>query len=116
MQVRATGQIEHYDGNQVGQYGRVLGSSQRVFVQYPCGLRSFEGLAWGLQADVEWNISVSVDQILMATTDGLYAVARDSLRERTHTLGGVENYVARPADDFVTYVGDPNDHLGHNLW
>ena len=115
MRVTPNGSSEYHNGNEVGRYGR--GDDGAVFVWYHDGLRSESEPAWAMDTDVEWKVSVSVDTILVADAeDGLYAIDREAFAESVETLDDREQCIARASDEFVTYVGDPNDHLRGHLW
>jgi hypothetical protein len=115
MRVTPNGASEYHNGNEVGRYGRSGGDA--VFVWYHDGLRSYSEPAWAMDTDVEWKISISVDTILVADAQaGLYAIDRDAFAESIETLDGREQCIASASDDFVTALGDPNDHLNGGLW
>lgn len=118
MHVSPTGASEYHDGNEVGRYGRALGSNEIVFVQYHDGIAGMDEPAWAMDTDVEWKISISVDTILVADANdnGLYIIDREAFTKNQVEIAGRGQYVARASDDFVTYVGDPDDHLRGNLW
>jgi hypothetical protein len=116
MRVTPTGQSEYHEGNEVGRYGRDISAQEHYFCWYHDGLRKYDEPAWAMSSDVEWKISVSADAILVACQDGLYRIERDAFRESVEEVGDDEQLVARASDDFVTHVGDPNDHLQGHLW
>lgn len=117
MRVTPTGQSIYHDGNEVGRYGRDHSANETYFIQYHDGLRSIDEPAWAMDTDVEWKISISVNTILVADAeDGLYAIERGAFTENVITIDGREQCLARASDDFVTYIGDPNDHLRGHLW
>lgn len=116
MRVTPSGASEYHEGNEVGRYGRDLGAHERVFVWYHSGLRKYDEPAWAMDTDVAFKISISVDTFLVASQDGLYAVARDAFEDSVETIDGRDQYVARASDGFVTRVGEPSEHLQGSLW
>lgn len=116
MQVTPTGQSEYHDGNEVLRYGRDISRNETFAVWYHDGLRKYDEPAWAMYEAVEWKISVSTDAILAACQDGLYRIDRDELREAVECVDGDEQLVARASDDFVSKIGDPNEHLHGHLW
>ena len=117
MRVTPTEQSIFHDGNEIGRYGREIDANEVYLVHYHDGLRSESEPAWAMDTDVEWKVSVSVDTILVADAeDGLYAIDREAFAESVETLDDREQCIARASDEFVTYVGDPNDHLRGHLW
>jgi len=116
MRVTANGMSEYHNGNEVGRCGRDE-NRDAVFVHYHDGLRKFDEPAWMMDTDVEWKVSVSVDTILVADNEnGLYAVDREAFKDNTVEHDGRTQHIARASDDFVTPLGDLEDHLQGGLW
>jgi hypothetical protein len=117
MRVTPTGQSEYHDGHEVLRYGRVISENETLAVWYHSGLYEANEPAWAMDTDVEWQISVSVDTILVCSDEcTLYAIDRDAFSENVRELGGKRQCIARASDPFVSEVGDPNDHLRGELW
>jgi len=117
MRVTPNGSSEYHNGNEVLRYGRDTENDEIVATWYHDGLRSESEPAWAMDTDVEWKVSVSVDTILVADAeDGLYAIDREAFAESVETLDGREQCIARASDEFVHFVGDPNEHLRGHLW
>lgn len=115
MRVSPNGNSVYHEGNEVGRYGRDISAGEFVFVWYHDGIGK-EPL-WGMDTDVEWKISVSVDTILVADAkNGLYAIPRDAMTSQQRTLDGREQYIISDEHDAVKRLGDPKDHLQGRLW
>lgn len=117
MRLTATGQSEYHAGNEVGRYGRDIAAGETVFVWYHDGLSSADEPTWAMDEDVLWQLSVSVDTILVADAHhGLHAIDRTEFAQDTHTLDGRRQHIARASDAYVRHLGDPKDHLQGRLW
>ena len=115
MRVTPTGASEYHNGNEVLRYGRDISQGVLVACWYHDGIG--DEPMWGMDTDVEWKISMSVDTILVAdANNGLYAIDREALTEHTRTLDGREQHVVSEMNDGVEYIGDPNKHLQGYLW
>lgn len=117
MRITPNGNSEYYNGGEIGRYGRDITGKTLAFVWYHDGICAAETPSWAMDTDAEWLISVSTDMLLVAdANNGLYAIDRDEFAENVREIDGREQCVARADDDFVTYIGDPDDHLRGNLW
>lgn len=115
MRVSPYGASEYHDGNEVGRYGRDHVAKERVFVWYHSGIGN--KALWGMDTDIEYRISPSVDTILVADpNNGLHAIPRDVLTDQQRTLDGREQYVISSEHEAVMHLGDPDDHLQGHLW
>lgn len=117
MRVTPNGNSEYFEGNEVGRYGRDIAAGAFVFVWYHDGIKAADEPSWAMDTDVEFQLSVSVDKILVADANhGLYAIDRDHFTNRKVTMNGREQYLAKASDAYVEFLGDPKDHLQGHLW
>lgn len=115
MRLTPNGNSEHYNGGEIGRYGRDISGKMLAFCWYHDGIKN--DAKWAMDVDAEWLISISTDILLVAdANNGLYSIDRNEFAENTEMIDGREQCVAKEGDDFVTYIGDPDDHLRGNLW
>jgi len=120
MHVTPTGQNLYHEGKQIGRYGRDIGADEVYFCWYHSGLRGNDQPTWAMETGVEWNISVSVDTILVVDNEaGLFAIDRSGMthEDRKITISGSEQYLVQASDHCVKSLPhEPTDVLQGKLW
>ena len=115
MTITNTGQMLTHDGRQMLAYARDISANKHYGVWFHDGLRMYDEPAWGMEVAAERKLSVSVDDILVTHRGTLYHIDRDGLRERQESIGGIDNYVAKASDEYVSALGDPHEYMNDYL-